>query len=252
MRRNNHLVRIWAKSTSLPTERAAELVPPSVAASGSIKRKPNEPSGISLPQQNVDFATVDKWVGVGVHTKGPSISKQCQQVDIHVEEGSHGSFNATYNWKALTDKSESRGNYPIAGSYKDDSINWKSSEPNGDATGILRDGVLIVKWRQPPLEGENWYVSEATANSGKSFAGSYKESASGSTFDLRTDGSARKSHAPSVRGIWLGDSNQVLIAWSDGWRDLLKKADGKIAKFAFAPGTGINDHPTNTGTLSKK
>ncbi len=73
-------------------------------------------------------------------------------------------------------------------------------------------------------------------------------------FLLRLDRSfsARKSHVPSATGKWEIVGDEAHITWSDGWTDILKVANGRAVKIAFAPGTSWNDKPANTQRAIKE
>lgn len=69
---------------------------------------------------------------------------------------------------------------------------------------------------------------------------------------LREDFSARKSHVPNATGTWEYRAGEARITWSDGWRDLLRRAGETYRKFAFQPGTTFDSPPSNTASAEKQ
>jgi hypothetical protein len=68
----------------------------------------------------------------------------------------------------------------------------------------------------------------------------------GNTFiaTLKPDGVARKDRGDE-KGTWTVVSGEARIQWDDGWRDVIRKVDGKYQKVAFAPGSSYTDKPHN-------
>jgi hypothetical protein len=74
----------------------------------------------------------------------------------------------------------------------------------------------------------------------------------GSTFFItfETNGEASKSIGAS-HGTWSIVGNEARISWDDGWHDIIRKIGDKYEKFAFAPGTTIDDKPENITNARK-
>jgi hypothetical protein len=74
----------------------------------------------------------------------------------------------------------------------------------------------------------------------------------GSTFFItfETNGEASKSIGAS-HGTWTIVGNEARISWDDGWHDIIRKIGDKYEKFAFAPGTTIDDKPENITNARK-
>jgi hypothetical protein len=86
------------------------------------------------------------------------------------------------------------------------------------------------------------------------FAGEYQVFEGGKKafrLNLSSDGRASKSHAPKVKGAWIGNEQQVMVVWSDGWRDHLVTEKKSLMKRAFGPGDSFSGEPTNTGILER-
>ena len=224
----------------------------------NTKKQPGEPGAIRAPMEMAGtnpFKKNDAWIGLAVHTEGPSLAKEFGRVELHIDNVTKDQFEATYLWKAFTQKLEAQGEYPITGKVRDDdAITWSGTD-NVTGTGSLKGGALFLKWRQPPFVGENWYVpAEVAAKSKLRFVGTYQIIENGKTaftLTLRPNGSATKSHEPLVNGGWLASTDQILVVWTDGWRDVLTPEGQEFKKVAFGPGLSISGKPSNTG-LAKK
>lgn len=74
----------------------------------------------------------------------------------------------------------------------------------------------------------------------------------GSTFFItfETNGEASKSIGAS-HGTWTIVGNEARISWDDGWHDIIRKIGDQYEKFAFAPGTTIEDKPENITNARK-
>ena len=74
----------------------------------------------------------------------------------------------------------------------------------------------------------------------------------GCYFTLDQSLTAKKSHVPDATAKWELVGKDVRITWSDGWKDVLRPAKGRIAKIAFGPGTSWDDKPADTGWAIKE
>lgn len=69
---------------------------------------------------------------------------------------------------------------------------------------------------------------------------------------LQEDGTARKSHVPKATGEWMLVAGEARVVWSDGWRDIIRKAGSGYRKVAFRPGSDFEDAPDNTDSARKQ
>jgi outer membrane protein assembly factor BamB len=69
---------------------------------------------------------------------------------------------------------------------------------------------------------------------------------------LNADFTASKSHVPQATGTWQMVNDEARIVWSDGWRDIIRREDGRHRKIAFRPGTDFDSAPSNSETADKR
>jgi hypothetical protein len=216
------------------------------------------PAAIAPPRSSAaadrNFSDLEThWVGLAAPTRGPTLGKEFGRVELRLNNKDSRSFTAEYIWSAHSDRQLGSGKYDINGTISGDTITW-SGINDVRGRGWLRDGSLILGWDEPPSSGENWYVPTSKANAVTYYAGEWDVTEDrGVKFrlSLRADGSAQRSHSPSVPGAWLGTPQRWLIVWADGWRDLIVLADGKATKSSFPPGAVLSSQPVNTGSLRK-
>jgi len=61
---------------------------------------------------------------------------------------------------------------------------------------------------------------------------------------FKPNGEATRSLGAS-HGIWAIAGDEARIRWDDGWCDVIRKIGDAHEKFAFAPGTTLDDQPAN-------
>lgn len=191
------------------------------------------------------------WIGLGVHTKGPAAGKEFQHVALRVTERNGQNFKASWDWTAFATKALGNGSHKVTGKVDGREVEWQGAFT---AHAELRDGVLFVKWENPPYFGENVFVPESTFGNKKQLAGKYRISENGAyAFELTldADGSAKKSHAREAVGAWQPLKEGAFVVWSDGWRDLLLRTSGHMVKKALPPGSSIDDEPINLGIATR-
>jgi hypothetical protein len=114
---------------------------------------------------------------------------------------------------------------------------------------------MVLSSQDPPFFSELWLIPGADAAKSEDAKGVYAISEGGKhAFDLalNADRSARKSHAPATLGRWQGTGDLILVAWTDGWRDLLVRDGAGFKKLAFRPGSSLAGEPTNNGIAARK
>jgi hypothetical protein len=242
-----------SKLTGLDQVRADKALQPLKSLPpGRAPAKAAPPRAAAAAAKTSEFVT--HWIGLAVHTRGPAMGKEFQRVELRFTRKDAESFAADYNWATFADRLLASGKYDVTGSLRGESIDWTSQSNGARGQGELSDGVLRFTWEQPPYFGENWYVPASKANAASYYAGEWDVTEDrGSKFrlSLRADGSAQRSHSPSVPGAWLGTPNRWIIVWRDGWRDLIVLEDGKATKSSFPPGALLTSRPVNTGTIRK-
>jgi TolB-like protein len=204
-----------------------------------------------LPALDTGFLGAHTWIGLGVHTKGPSFAKEFQLVKLRIVERQGSQFTATWDWTAYAASSTGMGSVQIKGKINGQSAEWKGPHT---AQAQAEDGALLVKWQDQPHFGENVFVSEATFNDNKRFIGRYRIIQDGGfVFDLSLapDGSATKSHRLDDPGRWQPYSSGVFVVWRSGWRDILLKEAKGFTKSAIAPGSSFTEARVNQGVATK-
>ena len=83
--------------------------------------------------------------------------------------------------------------------------------------------------------GQDYFLGEWEVGDGNS-----------GTFFIRfkPHGEATRSLGSS-HGIWAIAGEEARISWDDGWHDVIRKVGDAHEKFAFAPGTTLDDPPAN-------
>jgi hypothetical protein len=92
-------------------------------------------------------------------------------------------------------------------------------------------------------------TSTATAASRARFLGVWRVGIGGGnsgTFliTLKRDGVAEKSEG-SHSGTWTVVNGEARCRWDDGWTDVIRKVGGQWEKAAWAPGTSLDEPPSN-------
>ncbi len=91
--------------------------------------------------------------------------------------------------------------------------------------------------------------SDANAADANEFVGKWKivndKGVVGAYFTLDKAFTAKKSHVPSATAKWEVVGSDARITWSDGWKDVLRPQNGRVAKIAFGPGKSWGDKPDN-------
>jgi hypothetical protein len=67
---------------------------------------------------------------------------------------------------------------------------------------------------------------------------------------FEANGEANRSLGAS-HGIWVVTGDEARITWDDGWHDVIRKVGDTHEKFAFAPGTDLDNTPTNVAAARK-
>jgi hypothetical protein len=108
----------------------------------------------------------------------------------------------------------------------------------GRASGDLCDAdIARVEYRDAvdSMLGQDYFLGEWEVGDGNS-----------GTFFIRfnPNGEATRSLGSS-HGIWAIAGEEARINWDDGWHDVIRKVGDAHEKFAFAPGTTLDDPPAN-------
>jgi hypothetical protein len=67
---------------------------------------------------------------------------------------------------------------------------------------------------------------------------------------LEPNGEAARSLGAN-HGTWAVVGEEVRVSWDDGWRDVIRKVGDGHEKFAFAPGTPLDDKAANVTAARK-
>jgi len=68
---------------------------------------------------------------------------------------------------------------------------------------------------------------------------------------LNANRSATKNNMPDASGTWEPVDGEAHIAWSDGWKDILRCTPDGVLKLAFGPGVTFAATPTNRSIAQK-
>jgi hypothetical protein len=218
-----------------------------IAKPGIAKADP-APANVSLGDPDL------LWTGLGVPTGGQARGKEFQRVELRMTKKDTRFFTADYSWSSWSDRKLSSGKYDANGTLAGDAFTWTGST-GSRGSGTLKDGALILTWDEASNTGENWYVPVSKATAVANSSGTYEVYEEQRRYrfrlELRGDGSAQRSHSPSVPGAWLGTDERWMIVWADGWRDLILNEDGALKKYSFPPGALLSSQAVNLGTLRK-
>jgi len=128
---------------------------------------------------------------------------------------------------------------------KDDQISIVITFKDGHQESFLMADVARVEYRgaSDATLGVDYFLGKWEAGAGDG---------AGSTFFItfEPNGEASKSIGAS-HGIWTIVGDEARLSWDDGWHDVIRKLGDKYEKFAFAPGTTIDDKPENITAARK-
>jgi hypothetical protein len=97
---------------------------------------------------------------------------------------------------------------------------------------------------EAPSVGWRFFVGQWRVGHGTGMPGTF-------VITLRDDRTASKSNVPAATGTWEYANGEARIAWSDGWRDILRCVPEGVMKFAYRPGEESDLRPTNTSIAQK-
>ncbi len=225
------------------------------AAMKEMQRKIDARDSTDSLAQSHYLKSGDVWNGLAMPMKGPNFKKEVSEITIKIAEDNETGFLGTYEWVCSTNAGrQNRGSHQMSGQQLDGKVSWIG---DNSSQGTLEDRVMLLDSEHGEYFAEFWLIPETDSMRREDVAGTYtvSEHDKGSfKLALNADGTARKSHAPHILGRWLGTKAQekILVCWTDGWRDLLTKAENGWTKSSYPPATSLKERPINPGVVSKK
>lgn len=188
------------------------------------------------------------WIGIGIPIGGACSNTAPMESRIEFAIAAGGEFNGTISVGTYSpDGTADRTSIEFTAKRKGESLDLTGQSLSG--SGGLRHQTLLLSSNIGECVSEHWFFPEKQQGARNQLAGVY-EIRTGRKVDfkltLHADGSAQKSHAPKTLGRWNGTQDAILVAWGDGWRDMLVRENGAWKKRAFKGGASLADDPINS------
>jgi len=139
----------------------------------------------------------------------------------------------------------------FAGNRAGERIEWQGQI---SGKGISRNRVMLITAQEGPYISEVWLIPETDAANPDDIKGVYAISEASKnvfTLTLNADGSAKKSNFATL-GRWQGTKDMILVAWTEGWRDMLIRDGAGFRAPGFKPGSSLAGDPTYARTARKE
>jgi hypothetical protein len=185
------------------------------------------------------FAAGKSWIGIAYQVM-PSRGT-IGNFALEIDEFSVGKFSGKEHWHA---RGQAAVATAVTGTRRGNAVEWR------DTRGSIKNDTILVAISSATHDAmEALLVPAELAADRKQYSGTYQ--ADGFTISLNPDGTASKSHALDSPGLWSGSGKAIVVAWVDGWKDVLMIDGDKIKKMAYKPGESINGKPSNLADVTR-
>jgi hypothetical protein len=216
--------------------------------------EPVEEKATRFAHRPIDFTQSSKWIGVGVHTKGSAVAKEFQTLELDVLAADDRRISAKGRWIAYAELTTGHGEFTMSAVVTGEKVESADNKTNpAKGYGSFHEGGFLWQWENSDSAGENWYLPASVFQEAH-LPGTYKITSSygqACEIELLADGTAKQVKPTSRRGAWVGTNGRVLIAWIDGWREMLSGGPANLKRNAYGPGVSLMDPPTESGQAIK-